>query len=256
MTPLYPVPTPLSGSRSTSIIVGVPNVPAGDASASGATLTVTTSLIDCVATGGASAAGSTLTITTSLIDGAASGAAGATGATLVLTASLIDGTATGGATVSGQTLSVTAALIDGVASGDSDATALGATLTVSLTLVVGIATGDAHFQGTGSVGRRDIKRLKKARRKMAEALERQLRALTGEAEQEAEEATIAGAPPPEAPPLIAEARAAAVTMASMLKAPQAADPPFSLEYVQDLLTRLEDFIERQDEDEALLLLAA
>jgi hypothetical protein len=127
-----------------TVTTSLPTVGAatGGAAAAGATLTVTTSLIAGAATSSALIAGPVLTTTLSLpTSGAATGDALANGATITATESLIGGTASGGALALGTLLTLTAALLEGVAT--VDVSTNGDTITVTVTLLEGIATGGA-----------------------------------------------------------------------------------------------------------------
>jgi len=122
------------------------------ATASGQTLPATASLLDGAASGESVAPGQTLTASTALIDGAASGAATgtATGATVTSTATLSAGEASGEAQTAGHTISAAVSLLDGVAAGAVSATASGATLTSSAVLISGAATGTSASTAAGA----------------------------------------------------------------------------------------------------------
>jgi hypothetical protein len=90
----------------------------GDATATGATLTVTRALLAGAASAASTAAGVTYTVAASLIAGAASAASAAAGVTLAVVVSLAAGAGSGGAptgTASGVTLTLAVALLAGTA---------------------------------------------------------------------------------------------------------------------------------------------
>lgn len=100
--------------------IGIPGVIDSDASASGAIVTATITLIAGTAGVNATAPGATLTIAASLIAGSASVSVTASGALQTLTASLIPGTATGSSDVlaPGATIVIAASIIPGQATGE------------------------------------------------------------------------------------------------------------------------------------------
>lgn len=130
-------------------------VGATSATASGATLTGTSSLTAGAATGQISAIadGATLTGTSSLTPGGATGVSAGTapGATLTGTASMSAGAATGqvNAAAAGATLTGTSSLSAGAAEGTAPGVAPGATLTALANIVGGSATGQQSATASG-----------------------------------------------------------------------------------------------------------
>lgn len=118
---------------------------ATNATASGATLTATSSLSAGAATGAGDAevAGAAMTSGATLIGGAATGEGNSTaaGANLTAASSLVPGAASGtmSSAASGAELTAVSALVAGAASGTASATAMGATLTAMATLAGGAA---------------------------------------------------------------------------------------------------------------------
>lgn len=91
--------------------------PGQNATANGATLSVTASLIAGVSSGAANVSGATVSAVSSIIAGTPAADAGAVGSTVSASASLVDGAATGAATASGTAVVVSAALLAGSATG-------------------------------------------------------------------------------------------------------------------------------------------
>jgi len=123
--------------------------------ASGATLTASSSLIQGSASGqvNATASGATVSAAASIIAGAASGQISATApaATLTASASITAGSATGtiSASASGATITAAASLVPGSASGASAGTASGVTLTAACSLIAGSASGASAGTAAG-----------------------------------------------------------------------------------------------------------
>jgi len=99
--------------------------------------------------GNATATGATLTSTSSIAGGSAAGASPgtATGATLTSTSSISGGTATGAsnASAAGATLTGAATIAGGSATGNLNATASGASLTATSSIFGGVAIDGAPF---------------------------------------------------------------------------------------------------------------
>lgn len=129
-----------------------------DATAAGATLSASVSLLPGAAGGQASASAPGVTIAASvmLVAGSASGAgnAVASGATLLATATLLAGLAQGGSAVvaPGAVVSAVASFVPGSASGQRSASASGATLSVLVTWVAGGASDGSNVWPTGRAG--------------------------------------------------------------------------------------------------------
>lgn len=105
------------------------------------------------------ASGATLTATTSLIAGAATGVRNGTaaGATLTATSTIIAGSASGATsgTASGATLTTTVSLIPGAATGIRNGTAAGATLTATASIIPGTAYGSPQLGAYTYVGQEE-----------------------------------------------------------------------------------------------------
>ncbi len=118
-----------------------------DATANGASLSLTWSLAAGAATAASTAGGAAVSLTWSLAAGAASAASTAAGAALTSTWSLAAGAATASSTAAGAAPSLTWSLAAGAASAASTASGAALTLTWSLAAGSASATGDATASG-------------------------------------------------------------------------------------------------------------